>query len=410
MDLSHSISRLGLSAGLLLGLVSTAQAQVFKPNLKATSLTFSTGSWNAGSKVSFTAQWKNTTTLFAKAGAHLTGLFFSTNSIISTADTLMRAASLSSLNPGATATWKNSVTVPTINTTNGTKYVGLYVDYKFQVKETSESDNILRKAVTYRSGRDLVVSSYSLPSSLHAGSSTILGANVYNGGPLSSTGFFTGFFLSTNSIISHGDHYLGAFYTSSLKGFGTTGLRKISVRIPNVPNYGTYYVGIEADSTYRVVEKSESNNRRAIARTVLAPFSSTRYLEYQSLLQTSSKPTYMSRSQTVAVGYASVGGSVNMRVTAPTLAGGLQLCVWSFKSSWVLDAASNFSLSLTNNAALFPGWFSTLDSKGQAAPRFRLPKGAPLPGLLRVYTKSFLFNKTFKLVGSTNVVRTDLYK
>jgi len=284
-------------------LVSTAQAQLFKPNHKPTSLTFSTSSWNAGYKVSFTAQWKNTTVTLRNAGAHLTGLCFSTNSIISTGDTLMREGSLSGLKSGYTATWKSSVTVPTINTTNGTKYVGLYVDYKNAVKETSE-----------------------------------------------------------------------------------------------------------ADSTYRVVEKSETNNSRAIARTVFAPHSSTRALEYVSLLQTSSKPYYMSRSQTLAVGYASVGGSVSMRVTAPALAGGLQLCVWSFKSSWVLDAASNFSLGLTNNPALFPGWFSTLNSKGQATPYFRLPKGSPLSGTLRVYTKSFLFNHTFKLVGSTNVVSTYLYK
>lgn len=412
MAFSLPIPRFSLAAGLLLALAPAAQAQIFTPNLKALSLTFSTGSWIQGRSVAFTAKWTNTTLTLGKAGAHYAGLYFSTNSTISTGDTLMRSAVVSAgLNSGSTVTWKNSVTVPNINTANGTKYVGLYVDNRFQVKETSESDNIYRRAVTYTSGRDLYVSAYSLPSSARAGSVTTVGASVYNNGPLSSTGFYTGFFLSTNSTITHGDRYLGSFYTSSLGGFGRTALKKINVRVPNVPTHGTYYFGIEADTTYRVSEKLETNNTRAYARTILAPLSSTRSLEYQHILQTGvSKPSYMSRSQTSAAGYASVGGSVNMQVTAPAMAGGLQLCVWSLKNPWALDAASNFSLSLVNNAALFPGWFSTLDTKGQAYPRFRFPRGSRISGTFRVYTKSFLFNRAFKLGGSTNVVVTTLYK
>ena len=404
-----TIVQLSLAAGLLLTLSPRATAQL-TPNLKAQSLTFNSYSWIAGKSYSFTATWKNTVLLLGNAGAHYSALYFSTNSTISTGDTLIRSAYLSGLKSGATATWKSTVTAPTVNTTNGTKYVGLYVDYKGNVKETSESDNTYARSISYRSGSDLYVNGWSFPSSARAGSTATVGASVYNYGSLSASAFYTAFFLSTNSVISHSDHYLGSFYTSSLAANTSTGVKKYNYRLPNLPTYGTYYFGIEVDSTAKIAEKSESNNTKAVATTILAPLSSTRALEYQSIYQTASKPTYMSRSQMLAIGYASVGGYVNMRVTAPAMAGGLQLCVWSFKSPWAYDVASSFSLSLVNNPGLFPGWFSTLNAQGQATPQFRLPKGAPISGTLSVYTQAFLFNKAFKLAGTTNAVRTVIYK
>jgi len=410
MAICISIPSLSLAACVFLAFAPEAKAQLFTPNLRADSFAPSTTSWKAGAYVSFTAKWTNTVILLGNAGAHRTGIYFSTNSTITTGDTLLASGYLAALNSGYQATWKSSVRVPDSTTPNGTKYAGMYVDYQHQVKETSEADNIRTVPVSYRSGRDLYISSYSMPSSAVSGSTVTVGAAVYNYGHLSSTGFYTGFFLSTNSTISHSDHYLGAFYTSGLSANTSTGLKKMNVRLPNVTTYGTHYFGIEVDCRYAVTEKVETNNIVAAARTISAPLSSMRRLEYRHLLQTTSTPTYMSTSQTYAVGYASRGGNVDMRVTAPAMANGLQLCVWSHKSPWTYDLASEFSLSLLNNAALFPGWFSTLNAQGQATPRFNLPKGAPLTGTLSVYTQSFLFNKAFKFAGTTGVVRTVLYR
>ena len=409
MTASISIPRLSLTACLFLALASTAQAQIFTPNLKADSLNYSTYSWKAGDKVAVTAVYRNTTLLLGNAGAHRVGFYFSTNSIISTGDTLMGYYTASGLASGTKRILNGTLTIPYSTTPNGTKYGGMYVDDRFQVKETSEADNTIARPVSYISGRDLRVSGYSFPTTARAGSTVRVGAYVTNIGHLSAGPFYTAFFLSSNSTISHGDDYLGAFYTSSLGANTGTGWKYINVRIPSVPTYGTWYIGIEADATYKVPEKLESNNILTIPRTITAPVSSVRWLEYRHFLQTSSAPTYMSTSQYSAVGYSQRGGSVDMRVTAPALAGGLQICVWSAKSPWVYDYTSSFCLGLMNNPALFQGWFSTLDSKGMAMPRFLLPKGSPIHGSLNVYTQSFLFNKYFHFVGTTGLVRTTLH-
>lgn len=410
MALCISIPCLSLTAGLALAFAPGARAQLFTPNLRADSITPSTTSWTAGATVTFSAKWTNTVIILGDAGAHRTGIYFSTNSTISTGDTLLTYLAGGPLKSGYQRTWNSAFKVPDSTTPNGTKYLGMFVDDLYQVKETDENDNIKSVAISYRSGRDLYITSYSLPSSAVSGSTVTVGANVYNVGHLSATGFYTGFFLSTNSTISHTDHYLGSFYTSSLSANTATGLKKINIRLPCVTSHGTHYFGIEVDCRYDVTEKVETNNIVSASRTISAPPSSTRRLEYVHRLQTSSAPTYMSTSQTLAVGYASRGGYVDMVVTAPAMAGGLQLCAWSHKNPWTYDVASEFSLSLINNPALFPGWFSTLNAQGQATPQFQLPKGAPLTGTLSVYTQSFLFNKVFKFGGTTDVVRTILYK
>lgn len=409
MAIPISIHRLSLTACLFLALASTAQAQIFTPNLKANSLAYSTYSWKAGDIVAFTGVYSNTILLLGNAGPHRVGFYFSTDSTITTADTLMYYYTATGLASGYKRTLNGSVRIPYSTTPNGWKYGGMYVDDKFQVKETSEADNAIARPVSYLSGRDLQVSGYFIPTTARAGSTVTVGAQVYNTGHLSAGPFYTAFFLSSNSTITHGDDYLGAFYTGSLGANKSTGWKYINVRIPSVPTYGTWYIGIEADATYKVSEKIETNNILSIARTITAPVSSARWLEYRHFLQTSSAPTYMSTSQYNAVGYAQRGGSVDMRVTAPALAGGLQICVWSAKSPWVYDYTSSFCLGLMNNPALFPGWFSTLDSKGMAMPRFNFPKGSPIHGSLNVYTQSFLFNNYFQFVGTTGLVRTTLH-
>jgi len=100
----------------------------------------------AGSSISMRYTRKNQGTL--SSGAFDDGYYLSTNSIISTGDTLLKTYGRTSMTAGASAgPYTVTLTIPA-TTKAGTYYLGYYVDHKFKVSESSESNNTRNFKIT----------------------------------------------------------------------------------------------------------------------------------------------------------------------------------------------------------------------------------------------------------------------
>lgn len=100
------------------------------------------------------------------------------------------------------------------------------------------------------------------PSDVAAGGHvTLSGWTVKNVGSLASGGFSSGFYLSTNSVITSSDKYLtGNSNSSGLDGGAQFNWGGPTLTIPASTAPGTYYIGILVDKNNTVNESDESNN------------------------------------------------------------------------------------------------------------------------------------------------------
>jgi len=114
------------------------------PDLVVTRVTFP-NSATAGSTQTFAAIVQNNGT--ATAGTFLVGLYYSTDSTITTGDTLVGTCNVNSLAAGASTTCSVSLTVPG-SLSAGTYWGGAIADYLNQVAESNESNNSLATSST----------------------------------------------------------------------------------------------------------------------------------------------------------------------------------------------------------------------------------------------------------------------
>ena len=110
--------------------VRVTGGSVTTPNLVASGFAFdgTTASWQVGNTGS------------GSAAATSTGLYLSTDAVITTADTLLASSATPALTAGATDPEHNTLALPG-NLTPGTYYLGAVADYGQAVSESSESDN-----------------------------------------------------------------------------------------------------------------------------------------------------------------------------------------------------------------------------------------------------------------------------
>ncbi|HHI80635.1 MAG TPA: hypothetical protein ENK02_11725 [Planctomycetes bacterium] len=104
------------------------------------------------------------------------------------------------------------------------------------------------------------------PTTLVAGASATISSRIYNYGTASSPSTTSGYYISTNSIISTMDRLIASFTTNAL-GVGTSHFHSASVRMPRDLPSGTCYLGVYADRLRRVAEESEVNNGLGTRRT-----------------------------------------------------------------------------------------------------------------------------------------------
>jgi subtilase family serine protease len=186
--------------------------------------------------------------------------------VITTSDSYLGRCYAGTLAAGTEHTCTITYTVPWNQT--GTYYIGAIADYSnMEIDETSETNNVIvgdhTIVLTRTTFPDLTATSVTYPSSANTGDVITMTAVVKNiGTGTSYRGSYTGIYLSTDSVITTSDSYLGRCYAGTLAA-GAEHTCTITYTIPSTLS-GTYYIGAIADySNMEIDETNEMNNSLA---------------------------------------------------------------------------------------------------------------------------------------------------
>ncbi|HHI80636.1 MAG TPA: hypothetical protein ENK02_11730 [Planctomycetes bacterium] len=367
-----------------------------KPDLTPTAFSASTTTWVANELVTLRSTTKNAGK--AKAPASNNGYYLSTDSVITNTDVLLGTFSLPSLGANAVASNLSTGRIPS-HVRPGTCYLGVLNDRTGSISEANELNNARTIRGTCVGRPDLVMTALSSPN-LTAGSTAVISTTTKNVGTATAGSSLTGIMLSTNSVISTADDYLGGSQTGTLSaGASKTVLSRHA--IPYCFRTGRYYVGAIADIGRGVTELNESNNTRGTPVALTGYSGSGRYIQFV--------PRYGTMAQTTnfASYSASVGGKAGMCITAPGLGSHWYYCLWSGRSfPFQFDSLTSFSISLVNTP-IFANWLGQLNANGQGFPSFNAPS-ASLPQSFNAYTHVVFFTPNFSAVAgfSSNSIRT----
>ncbi|HHI80634.1 MAG TPA: hypothetical protein ENK02_11720 [Planctomycetes bacterium] len=113
---------------------------------------------------------------------------------------------------------------------------------------------------------DLRAESVSGPDPLIAGNSVTVSSRIFNAGTASSPSTVSGYFISTNSIISTADRLIASFTTNPL-AIGGSHLHSTALRLPRDLQNGSCFLGVFADRLHRLPEENETNNGLGVKRT-----------------------------------------------------------------------------------------------------------------------------------------------
>jgi hypothetical protein len=200
------------------------------------------------------------------AGASSVGLYLSTDSTITTADTLLATHSTPALSAdGVTGYYddqKFSVALPG-TLAPGTYYLGAIADNANQVTESNENNNNYNVVQVTVPGPDLIGYLNMSNVTAAAGASVAIDEYVFNFGNGAAGASSVGLYLSTDSTITTADTLLATHSTPALSADGVTGYyddQKFSVALPGTLAPGTYYLGAIADNAGQVIESNENNN------------------------------------------------------------------------------------------------------------------------------------------------------
>jgi subtilase family serine protease len=168
---------------------------------------------------------------------------------------------------------------------------------------SSEAANNL-PPVTYTytySATDLVIQTPSLSSNtVTANGNLSLSSVIYNNGSTAALSSNVGYYLSSDTLYSSSDQYLGTSSGGSLNAnSGST--KQATVTIPNIA-LGNYYLLFYADHTNAVNETNENNNVKAISLSVIG-----NTIEPLPLL-----PDLFIQSATINTGSVIAGNKINM--------------------------------------------------------------------------------------------------
>lgn len=201
------------------------------------------------------------------AGKFYIGLYLSTDSTITTADTFLSQEYISSLAAGADESYTTSITLP--SNISGTHYIGAIVDSKGAIAESDENNNSFAVGpVNVAYGPDLVVAALDAPATAKAGKKVTIPVTIRNQGVGAAGKFYIGLYLSLVNVIDASSVFLGEEYLSSLAA-GAEGAYTTSVTLPTGIS-GTYYIGAVVNSKAKIGESDETNNIRMANPTVIS--------------------------------------------------------------------------------------------------------------------------------------------
>jgi trimeric autotransporter adhesin len=203
----------------------------------------------------------------ADSPASKTRYYFSTNTSIDAADTLLGERAVPALDAATANTITSQVTVPA-STVGGQYYLIANADADHEITETSESNNV--KTFRISVGPDLVVTSVAVPDAIAPGSAFNVTDTTVNDAAGSASGTQTAFYLSTNAAFDASDVLIGSRAVPALAGAQSSNVTTPLV-MPAATAIGLYYVIAKADSTAAIFEVLENNNVKASTQVRVGP-------------------------------------------------------------------------------------------------------------------------------------------
>lgn len=208
------------------------------------------------------------------SGGFSNGFYLSTNTTISTNDAFLDTNSNLSLPSGGSFEWGGpTLTIPA-DTPAGDYFIGILVDRAGQVPELNESNNFVSTPLTVGAIVDPDLTLSAQPPGI---SVTEIGPGqtltfsqlsvVNNGGPTGVSGSL-GYYLSTDSVISDQDQFLGRRSVIPLDQGQSTTIFTADVTLPAGVQPGNYWLGVLVDNLDALSESNELNNQLVFEVTV----------------------------------------------------------------------------------------------------------------------------------------------
>lgn len=212
---------------------------------------------NAGQQITVMSSIKNQG-LGAATTTSTARIYISSDSIITTSDTLLCTAAVGTLAAGASQIVSCTGTIP-MNIYGGNVYVGVLADSTNTVAETNEANNGGSKAFNLIALPDLVTLSAVSPATAQRGTQITVSGTVKNQGYGPSTGFFQYIKLSQNIYFDSLATVLCTVGIGAIPANGTVPF-SCSGTIPATLAAGNYYIGFVSDTGNFVAESNETNN------------------------------------------------------------------------------------------------------------------------------------------------------
>jgi subtilase family serine protease len=237
-------------------------------DLVISALSLSTSTTTPGGAISVTDSTKNRGG--TPAGGSTTAFFLSSNSTCGDGDDVLLspARSVPALDYNETSTGTTSVTIPG-GTVPGTYYICAKADNGGVITEFDETNNTRISSALSVAGNDvdLVILSFSAPTSAKRGTNISIGDATRNRLAGTAGASTTAFYLSADTTLNGGDTLLGSRAVPSLAG-GATSSGTTTVTIPAGTTAGAYYLIWKADNGGVITETDETNNTKYKAITI----------------------------------------------------------------------------------------------------------------------------------------------
>jgi subtilase family serine protease len=203
------------------------------------------------------------------AGGTGHNIYLSVDSNITTSDTFLTSVGTGTLNPGASQSFSQIVTIP-ISTPTGSMFIGVIADVSNLVNESNESNNTSATSITITAPAqaDLVVTNLTInPTSADAGDSITVSFTILNQGSGSAAPASHDIRFSNDTTIDITDTLLATTITPGLAP-GASAPMSQSVTIPTTATQGAKFIGVIADAGNAVNESNESNNTASTPITI----------------------------------------------------------------------------------------------------------------------------------------------
>lgn len=242
----------------------------FGRDLKVTSAPAASVAWTNGAlELSFSYRVDNTG-LFAAAPSQ-TGIYLSTDAIITSADTLLTLDAVAAIAAAGFSLENGKIVLPG-NLVPGTYYIGVIADKPNAIGELNEQNNISPATAITIGTVDLAVAA--APPALQivwaaAGGSFNLTYTIENhGAGLAAPASRAGIYLSTDAIITGADRLVAVDDVAGIVAGGSSPEGGTFV-LPGDIGAGNYFIGVIADHANAVGETDESNNVSAGVRITI---------------------------------------------------------------------------------------------------------------------------------------------